>query len=330
MNLKKICVIHLNQIGDLIFSLPLLNALRTNFPSAAIHSVVKPYLKELLSCTDLVDDIIIRKKGLRDKFKLLKTMQANKYDLIICLSRSHECLFFTAFSLAGIKAGFAEFPWNMLFDIKENIEGHNSCFNNHKILDQLNIKILKDDYVGLINAGEKPDHIKLPDKFVIIAPCASIRRISKTWGQNQFSELIVLLKNKLGLNPVLVGAMENQEYNSSITRLTRQKDEGISIVDLSGKLDLKTLCSVIKQAGLFVGIDSGVMHLASCIDIPVVGLFGPTDPAYVGPHNHRSVVVREETMQCIPCYLKACKHHNCMKELGTEKVFNACKNLLNY
>ena len=67
---------------------------------------------------------------------------------------------------------------------------------------------------------------------------------------------------------------------------------------------LTGLCSVIKGASLFVGIDSGVMHMASCLDIPVVGLFGPTDPFYVGPQNKKSIVVREESMECVPCYLK--------------------------
>ena len=77
-----------------------------------------------------------------------------------------------------------------------------------------------------------------------------------------------------------------------------------------------------------MGIDSGVMHMASCLDIPVVGLFGPTDPFYVGPQNKRSIVVREESMECVPCYLKNCKHRDCMKKMDVSKVFDACKQLL--
>ena len=79
---------------------------------------------------------------------------------------------------------------------------------------------------------------------------------------------------------------------------------------------------------LFVGIDSGFMHIASSFDLPVVGLFGPTDPFYVGPQNKRSMVVREESMECVPCYLQNCEHKNCMVNLSVETVFQACEKLM--
>jgi ADP-heptose:LPS heptosyltransferase len=69
------------------------------------------------------------------------------------------------------------------------------------------------------------------------------------------------------------------------------------------------------------------MHLASSLDVPVVGIFGPTDPFYVGPQNRRSIVVREE-MECAPCYLKGCEERRCMKNLGVKKVLDACEQLL--
>ena len=99
------------------------------------------------------------------------------------------------------------------------------------------------------------------------------------------------------------------------------------ILNLTGG-SLRSLCSVIKDANLFVGIDSGFMHMASSFDIPVVALFGPTDLFYVGPQNKRSIVVREEEMECVPCYLKECEHRDCMKKLKVIKVFDACEKLL--
>ena len=70
------------------------------------------------------------------------------------------------------------------------------------------------------------------------------------------------------------------------------------------------------------------MHVASSFDIPVVALFGPTDPFYVGPQNKRSMVVREESMECVPCYLQNCEHKNCMVNLSVETVFQACEKLM--
>lgn len=77
-----------------------------------------------------------------------------------------------------------------------------------------------------------------------------------------------------------------------------------------------------------MGIDSGFMHLAASYDIPVVALFGPTDPFYVGPQNRRSRVVVAEGMECVPCYLKECDHRNCMKNIRRETVLRACEEVL--
>lgn len=330
MNFKKICIIHLNQIGDLIFSLPLLKALRENHPDASIHSLVKPYLQELLIDSPFVDRVIPRKSGLTDKFKLLKNIRKNNYDLVISLARSEECLMLTALSKAKIKAGFSYFPWDLCLKLKETIEGHNSWYNNARLLKRLNITITKTDYVGLLNVNTSKSNLSLPKKFVIISPGTSKRRHAKTWQKEKFAELILLLKETYGLSAVLVGGMDNQEYNGEIIRILKNKDrnKNSDTLDLTGKIGLAGLCSVIKKASLFVGIDSGVMHMASCLDIPVVGLFGPTDPFYVGPQNKKSIIVREESMECVPCYLKDCKHRDCMRKLDVSKVFEACKELL--
>jgi ADP-heptose:LPS heptosyltransferase len=172
--------------------------------------------------------------------------------------------------------------------------------------------------------------LSLPKQFVIISPGTSRRRLAKAWQKEKFAHLMLLLKEKYGLSAVLVGGMDNQEYNSEIIRILEKnyREKHIELLNLTGKIGLAGLCSVIKRASLFVGIDSGVMHMASCLDIPVVGLFGPTDPFHVGPQNKNSIVVREESMECVPCYLKDCKHRDCMKKLDVSKVFDACEQLL--
>ena len=329
MYFKKICVIHLNQIGDLIFSLPLLKAFRENFPDASIHSVVKPYLEELLVGSPYVDRIVLRKRGLKAQRELLKNIRKQRYDLLISLSTSEECLTLTAFSKAKAKAGFSRFPWSLWLDTKDTIEGHNSWHNNAKLLKRLNVKVNKNDYVGLLSLDKNERNFSLPNKFVIISPGASRRRFAKTWGEEKFAELMLLLKKKHDLTPVLVGGKYNLEYNNRIIKKVRGNDHGrgMDIINATGT-GLRELCSMIKDASLFVGIDSGIMHLASSLDIPVVGIFGPTDPFYVGPQNDRSIVVREEEMACVPCYLKACDHRDCMRKLSVDKVLNACEQIL--
>ena len=332
MVFQKICVIHLNQIGDLVFSLPLLKALKDNNPDCCIHSVVKPHLQELLDGVSSVDKILLRGKGLKSKRVLLKQIRENGYDLLISLPRSEESLLLTSLSKAAVKAGFAHFPWDFFLDVKEEIEGHNSCYNNFKLLKRLDIPITKKDYVGLVEADRKGLDFYLPEKYAVFSPGASMRRLSKTWMEDKFAALIRLLKDKYDLSPVLVGGNDCQDYNRTIVDIIRENEAGnaFDVVNLTGKIGLRTLCSVMQRARLFVGIDSGVMHLASSLDIPVVALFGPTDPFYVGPQNAGSIVVREESMECVPCYLKACDHRDCMRRLDVDRVMEACDHVLSH
>ncbi len=328
MEIKKICVIHLNQIGDLVFSLPVLKALKEAWPDAEIHSVIKPYLKGLLADSPFVDEIFTREDGLAAKLNLAVKIRNNGYDLIISLARSQEAMLITAVSRAGIKAGFVHFPWDVSLDVKETVAGHNCWINNARLLHKLGVKTDKDDYVGLLVVKDAHEIPELPEKYVVISAGASRRRLMKAWDEEKFAELIVSLHGEYGLVPVLVGAGDTLECNRLIRQYVTQGDRSVETLDLTGSLGLRELYTLLAQASLFVGIDSGVMHLASAADVPVVALFGPTDPDYVGPQNDQSIVVCEKK-KCVPCYLnRTCADVDCMRDLGVDKVMDACRKLM--
>jgi ADP-heptose:LPS heptosyltransferase len=295
-------------------------------------------LKELIVHSPFVDQFLVREKGVKNSFVLLGQLRKNRYDLLITLSRSEECFFLTHFSGARVKAGFTHFPWDFRLDLKEKMEGPPSASNNFRLLKRLNIEAKKKDYVGLIhipfdkNSGGsfRDNFSRIPGKYVVISPGTSARRRIKTWEEEKFGSLILQLKERHGLNPVLVGGEDSREISEKIIEIVGEKDKARKmnqIQNLSGKTNLKDLCYLLKKANLFVGVDSGVMHLASSFDIPVVGIFGPTDPFYVGPQNSRSRVVREE-MECSPCYLKGCDERPCMKNLGVQRVLEACEEVI--
>lgn len=327
---QRIGIIHLNQIGDLVFALPLLKSLRQNFPHAEIISIVKPNLVELLEDSPYVDRLMPKKDGLSAQVRLICDLRREAPDLLICLARSEEAFLLTTLSKAGIKAGFVNFPWDVALHVKERIEGHNSWYNNAKLLRALEIPIAQDTYVGLLHVGEVRTPPKLPERYVVISAGASRRRLIKAWDEEKFADLIVRFKMRYGLSAVLVGGADSQACNAQIMELAHIKlaPDQDGMVDLSGQLGLKALVAVLKRADLFVGIDSGVMHLASAVDIPVVGLFGPTDPFYVRPQNRRSAVVRE-ALDCMPCYIKpTCQDYDCMRSLSANRVWDACTALL--
>lgn len=332
MQFRKIGVIHLNQIGDLVFSLPLLKALKDNYSDASIHSIVRPYLMDLLKGSPYVDELIPRRGGIKNTISLLKLIRRNKYDLLISLSNSSECLLLTALSKAGLKAGFSGSVWGFGLDIKEKVEGHHSWYNNRKLLSRLGIKITKDNYTGLLILPPNQSlPANLPEKYAVFSPGTSARRTVKAWEEKKFADLIIRLEEKYGMRPVLVGGNENKQTNENISRIAKENRGSAdvnNITDLTGKVGLKDLCYILKDAALFVGVDSGIMHLASAFDIPVIGLFGPTDPFYVGPQNSRSIVIQKRDLECVPCYLKGCKDRTCMKRIEVSEVLESCERLL--
>jgi lipopolysaccharide heptosyltransferase II len=339
VDLRKICVLHLNQIGDLVFSLPLLKALREFYPRAEIHSVVRPHLGALLQDSPHIDMAVQRKRGILNDLRLLSEIRRTRYDLVISLSDSPSCLMIAGLSRAKGRVGFRHFPWDAGLNVKEVPEGYHSWHNDLKLLKRLNIPVAQMDYVGLLTLRERKDSegsmeswgSRIGDHYAVLSPGTSVRRGMKAWEEKKFGELIVLLKKTYGFTPVLVGDEKDREVNDRVIEEAKQRDKDAkrdSIVNLAGKTNLVDLCRLLKRASLFVGVDSGIMHLASSLDIPVVGIFGPTDPSLVGPQNKKSVVVQKKEMECVPCDLKGCEERGCLTGLDVKEVFDSCEQVL--
>jgi ADP-heptose:LPS heptosyltransferase len=333
--IKRIGVIHLNQIGDLVFSLPLLKALRENYPEAAIHSIARPYLRELLEGSPWIDHFAERRSGIKNVRGLLGEIRRQRYDLMISLSNSVEALFLTCGSRARLKVGFSHFPWDFCLHLKDRVDGHPAWSNNLKLLKRLNLEVRKNDYVGLLalppRNGNGPEAVlpSAPAGYAVFSAGTSARRQMKAWSEEKFAELMLRIHKRYDFRIVLVGGKGDQGSVERILSILRRKSDPsfAGFTNLAGRVGLRDLCYVLKDARLFVGVDSGIMHLASSLDIPVVGLFGPSDPSYVGPQNARSASVRE-SLECVPCYFRRCATRDCMSLLKVEKVFEACERVL--
>jgi heptosyltransferase-2 len=102
----------------------------------------------------------------------------------------------------------------------------------------------------------------------------------------------------------------------------------ISPVNLCGKTTLRQAVSVIDRCHLFVTNDSGLMHVAAALDIPLVAIFGSTNPVTTGPSGSRSHIVRVP-MDCSPCLKPSCpEDHRCMKEISVDQVYEVAKGVL--
>ncbi len=121
---------------------------------------------------------------------------------------------------------------------------------------------------------------------------------------------------------VIVGSKTDIDIANEIAALSKGK-----AISLAGKTDLKELIEVIRNARFMVSNDSGPMHIAAALGIPVFAIFGPTDPLRTGPYGEGHTVIRED-IPCAPCFKRTCNDVKCMNSLSVEKVYEIIKQRL--
>ncbi|MDH7480789.1 MAG: glycosyltransferase family 9 protein [Armatimonadota bacterium] len=316
-NPEKIVCFHLNQLGDLMFTLPALYNLRHHFPKARIVSVARSAHRELLTLTGLVDNVLERPYGpWSAKVRLALKLRRERFDIAVLFSMSTESAILAAVAGPKAKVGFRG-P-GLTYRVKKF--GPPSISNSLRLVEAIGCPIVKNDYVGLIKlteaerqkASDLLSSAGLPKfaNYAVLAP-GSTREI-KQWTHEGFVSLASLLHSEFGFASVIVGAERD--------RIIEQSNG--AIVDLLGKTSLADLAAILERAKVFVGVDSGVMHLAAAMGVPVVALFGPTRHDLTGPLGNRNRIVTAG-VPCAPCMKTSCNDRICMRNITVEKVVEA-------
>ncbi len=328
----RIVTFHMDQLGDLLFSLPALNALRQTFPdsSGRIVGVVRPPLAPLLESTGLVDSVLRRAQGWSERKKLLFQLRQERFDVAVCFSQSRECILLPWAARVPRRVGFAGAHFARLLTERVPLEGPPSLAGNLELARRLGCATPKQDYVGLLRVAkdQREEARRLlrgagwdgERKIAIIAAGASKRQAIKKWTDEGFAEIANRL-SEIG-QVVFVGV-------DSIEGILQKVGKGggavPQFIDLTKKTSLLQLVGVLSHAALFVGVDSGVMHVAAALGVPVVALFGPTDPQATGPGGAGHQIVRNGWW-CSPCHLKVCPYqHECLDSITADEVWAAIK-----
>ncbi|MHB8053972.1 MAG: lipopolysaccharide heptosyltransferase II [Candidatus Aminicenantales bacterium] len=141
---------------------------------------------------------------------------------------------------------------------------------------------------------------------------------AKRWPAERFAELAALLQNRHGVEIAVTGTAHDREAAAVI-------GAGLShpAADLTGKTTLRELFGVIAAAAVFVTNDSGPMHLANALRVPVVALFGPTDPVVTAPFHEPRTILKKE-VACWPCLYRRCPYdHRCLAGISAEEAADA-------
>lgn len=322
---------HLNQIGDFLFSLPLLASLRQAFPQAKIVSILRPALVDLWKMSGLGHEYIVRPPGqsLQDRARLVCALRKRRPDLAVVIAQSYEPPILAWLSGARTRIGFQPNPFALFLTHRVKKDTPPSISNNLLLLQQLGITPNKTDYTGLIHPLRGEVHrmhgrleeagVRDNDDLVLLAPGASAKRAVKEWDYTRFARVADYFNEKPGVKVAVVGTLPADE-------LIQQASS--HILDFTCSTSLTELTALIERATLFIGIDSGTLHLAGALAVPLVGIYGPTDHTITGPPGPWCRIVRTG-IECSPCRENYCRiqTRECMQNLPESLVIEAAEDL---
>ncbi|GJL62128.1 MAG: glycosyl transferase family 9 [Nitrospirales bacterium] len=331
--LNNILVIKLRYIGDVVLSTPVLSMLRRQFPHANLVCLVNPGTQEVLQHNPHVDDVVVMARGsLVEQIQFWLELRRRQFDCVIDLTDGDRSAFLTWISGASRRIGFnSENRW------RGKLYSHcisSGIAKRHMV--EYHMQALT--FVDVPSVVQKPEvfagpeqtaraHARLDElgllgrRWVMVHPTA--RYWFKAWPVERFARLCDRLAGST-LSIVLVGDTRDQEIAAKIQEVAKT-----SIFSLVGKTPLLELAAMMKHAALFIGNDTGMMHIASAVGCPVVGLFGPTNPETWGPRGARTKVIYKG-LDCRACFRPGCfrGEESCMKLISVDEVYEAARELL--
>ena len=298
-------IVRLGAMGDVIHGLPVAAALRRSFPAVEIGWIIERRWKDLLGQplvdrVHLADTFAWRKQPFanetrRQLFGLIWELRQARYDVAIDIQGAWKSALLTGLSGARLRLGF-----------REPREAGAGIFSNRTVqavgahVIEQNLSLL----AGLDQAESKltppqpvlpvrnEDEVWLDEElsrrglagrpFAVINPGAGWG--AKCWPAERYGAVAQALA-QLGLVSLI-------NYGPAEEQLAREVEVAAAGSAVALSCTISQLIAVIRRARLFVGGDTGPMHLAAALDVPVVALFGPTDPARNGPYSARAVVLR--------------------------------------
>lgn len=348
---KNVLVVQPYGIGDTLFMLPFLKALKGQMSIDRIDCIIGPRTKPIVeNCPDVNDIFIIDK----DKWKTLSKWRVflEKCGILNVLSRRHYFLF-ADFSMQPEYSFWAKFYLRIPVRAGFNYKNRNR-FLTHPL--SLPIEGFKDKHVieyyadlakmlGLRIEDKRPS-FNIPEeaservrqrlsekgyqggRILVLAPGGGetwgrdARR--KQWPVDSFRELAEMVKGSYNISfAIIVGSQKERDLGGYL-----KERLSIPCIDLCGETPLIESAAAIKMSSLFIGNDGGLSHIAFAQRVPSVALYGPADPNVYGPlAEHKDAFGLSKKLSCQPCYVgfryrKDCSRLSCLLDLSPQEVFS--------
>ena len=358
--IKRILVVNPFGIGDVIFSTPLIEILKKEYPDSFIGYVCNKRVSEVLATNPCIDKIFVYEKdSFRDAWSeskitfvkkmlsFLNTIKSEKFGISIDLSLGYQYSMFL--KLIGIKrrVGFNYRNRGKFLTDKITIKGFDKKHGVDYYLDMtrfLNIDINKYEIRPRVYTDEKSKKVadevlkdnNVTDKDLLIgliSGCGASWGMDaeyRRWDKKKFANLADELITRHGAKIILLGDKKETEICKDVQ--ASMKNE---VINYCGKTSIGEFIALISKCRLIITNDGGPLHMAVGLGTPAMAIFGPVDEKIYGPYPSDSqyVVIAKKNLACRPCYVKfkykRCEDRRCLDSITVEEVLKASEKILN-
>ncbi len=338
----RILVVQLADVGDLVLATPALAALRAARPDARLTLLTSDHAAPLVAGSGLVDKIVTLERvtgsqpfGFLRPANLRRMLAPGRQDIVIYLHHFTLWRGTLKFALIALAARAGR---------RIGLDNGNAWFLTEKVQDagfgtmhqaqywlQLAAQAGADPRPrpAVVARGALPQPLP-PGRYIVLHAGGGASNPARRWAPQRFAQVADRLREETGVQLVLVGGPDddNQALRASLRS---------AVIDLTGRTTLPQLAQVLGGAALFIGAESGVMHLAAAAGAPVLAIMGPGNASAWGPWTPggRSVVLRSAPV-CSPCaYVghslglpRGCAARTCMRMVTPNQVLEAARALL--
>ncbi|MFH1478940.1 MAG: glycosyltransferase [Candidatus Omnitrophota bacterium] len=325
---KRILVIKLGAIGDVILSVPSLKLLRNNFPNAFISVLVGNESRHILKKCPYIDDIILydnrSSSNIRSLVKISNTIRSKGFDMSIDLQNNKISHFIAWFSFIPMRSGYDNKKLGFL--LNNGIKYLNIA--SGPIEEQF--RILKKAGCDTSSASRRLELWPSREDFLYVDNFLKSEWIgegqvliginiggswkTKRWPKRNIARLIDMFASK-HIRVVITGAENEKALAEELKCITKSK-----IIDAVSKIDILQLASLIKRCKVYITGDSAPMHIASAMGVEFIALFGPTDPRRHVEPTAKAAVIKKD-LACAPCYRSKCKNIICMDKISVDEIY---------
>lgn len=348
-NPEKILIIRLSAIGDVVDVLPALRCLRSNFPKSRIFWLVEDRASAILYDHPDLDEVIVfpRKKWQHEVLKAKKVIRTlsdilsfyrklhdEHYDLVLDFQGNLKSgimnLITGTENRVGFGKGFCK-EFNYLFTKYKVFPQHkreHRIDKNLSLLKGIGFKVkfqnpefpisrLDQEYISKFVDENNKRSIPL----IIVNPCTSEYGSYKRWPALNYARLTDMIMETHDVKVIFIWGPNELEIVNAIISYMKQK------ALVSCKTTIKQLIELIRRADLYIGGDTGPLHIASTLCIPTVAIFGPKDPILYGPYHENTAIINKG-LPCSPCRDRTCSDPECLTTILPEEVFQEVNKLM--